>query len=401
MSMSRRTTVVALALAALPAVTAGAVAGIAAANGVRPHQQGPAFVLDGRGFGHGVGMSQYGARGRALQGAGHAQILAHYYPGTALERVPPRRLRVLLADGLGSVAVSHPQRWRAVGRIGPRGRAIPLRPGVVHRLLPLSGDRIALHAGTRRIAVFRGPVTVQPRTARGAIRWGERAPESSRRHRGALRVHPAGRVKLRLVNVVGLEDYLRGVVPREVPASWGRDAPEALSAQAIVARSYALATAARGPDFDLHADTRSQVYGGVPAEDPRTTRAVVETRGRVVTYDGDIATTYYHSTSGGRTEDSSVAWPGSPAVPYLVSVEDRADAISPLHTWTRRFVPARLGRLLGLPGPVTAFEVLERGRSPRVVRARVSAGGVSRELTGAQLRARLGLPDTWFTVRAP
>lgn len=397
---SRRALRAAAAIIAVPLLGGAALAATAASGaGARPHQA-QALVFDGRGFGHGVGMSQYGARGQALRGATHADILGHYYPGTALATIPRRAVRVLLADGAPSAALTSARPARAVGRVGSRARAVPVPARVVHRVRALPGGHSALERGGRRVAVFRGPLRVQAVRGATVIAWGERAPERSRRYRGALRVGPADGGGLRVVNVVGLEDYLRGVVAREMPASWGDDTPEALRAQAVAARSYALATRRLGDDFDLYDDTRSQVYGGVPAEDVRATRAIVATRGRVVTHEGAIATTFFHSTSGGRTESSPNAWPGADPVPYLASVADPADAISPLHTWTRRFTTARLGTLLGVGAPVTAVQVLERGDSPRVLRARVrTADGRAVVLTGAQIRARTGIPDTWFTVR--
>jgi stage II sporulation protein D len=135
-----------------------------------------------------------------------------------------------------------------------------------------------------------------------------------------------------LVNVVGLDDYLLGVVPREMPASWGDDSLAALVAQAVAARSYALATLKPTANYDLFDDDRSQVYGGVAAEDPRTTRAVQSTRGTVLTYDGAVITAFFFSTSGGRTEDVQNVFRSGPR-PYLVSVPDPYDRISPYHDW--------------------------------------------------------------------
>ena len=83
-----------------------------------------------------------------------------------------------------------------------------------------------------------------------------------------------------------------------------------------MARSYALATLKPGALFDLYADTRSQVYGGIPAEAASTNRAIGSTAGRVLSWNGRVATTFYHSTSGGRTVSNEEAWPGATPVPY-------------------------------------------------------------------------------------
>src|SRR5207244_1908368 len=128
---------------------------------------------------------------------------------------------------------------------------------------------------------------------------------------------------------------------------------EALRAQAIVARSYALATRQASAPFDVFADTRSQVYGGLDAEHPETTAAVAATKGTVVLYRGKVATTYFYSTSGGRTAAIQDEWQGSKPLPYLVPVADPYDTISPYHSWGPvSFTGAKLTTLLKAPGTV-------------------------------------------------
>ena len=148
-------------------------------------------------------------------------------------------------------------------------------------------------------------------------------------YRGALIVHrDAG--KLLVVNKLPLDRYLRGVVPWEMPDDWHA---EALRAQSVVARSYALATLKPGTRFDLYADTRSQVYGGIAAESASTNRAIGSTAGRVLLWEGRVATTFYHSTSGGKTAAMAEVWPRATSVPYLVSVPDPHDNLSKHHRW--------------------------------------------------------------------
>ena len=120
-----------------------------------------------------------------------------------------------------------------------------------------------------------------------------------------------------------------------------------------------------------------------------------------MTYHGDVITTYFFSTSGGRTEDIQNVFRGGTPRPYLVSVPDPFDEISPYHVWPDppSFTPAGLGRRLGLDGPVTDITVLHRGVSPRVIDARITTDSGSRTVvTGPTMRSELGLRDTWFTV---
>ena len=123
--------------------------------------------------------------------------------------------------------------------------------------------------------------------------------------------------ELILINEIPLEDYLRGVVPSEMPSGW---AEEALKAQAIAARSYALANLGKhgSRGYDLKDNTEDQAYGGASSEKPSTNRAVYETTGIVVTYDQKIISAYYHASSGGQTVNTSDVWYKD--LPYIKSV---------------------------------------------------------------------------------
>ena len=149
---------------------------------------------------------------------------------------------------------------------------------------------------------------------------------NDRPYRGRIEVFANRRGSLTVVNVIGLEDYVKGVVPNELSFP----ALEALKAQAIAARTYALKNqnqfASEG--FDLLPTTRSQVYGGLTTETPLTTRAVEETRGIVATYHGEPINALYTSTCGGRTEDSENIF--IDAVPYLRARECTAEIKAPL-----------------------------------------------------------------------
>jgi stage II sporulation protein D len=178
-----------------------------------------------------------------------------------------------------------------------------------------------------------------------------------------------------------------------MPADWPGDA---LRAQAVAARSYALATADGGL-WDQYDDTRSQVYGGISSETPATNQAVAATAGRVVKHEGKVATTFFFSSSGGRTENIEFSFVGAEPKPYLRSVKDPHEEASPYHRWRETFsqseIEARLGDLV--QGSLQAIDVTRRGRSPRIVSARVVGSEGTSEVTGPTLQARLGLRSTW------
>ena len=194
------------------------------------------------------------------------------------------------------------------------------------------------------------------------------------------------------INVIKVDPYIQGVVPGEMPSSWHM---EALKVQAVAARTYALATSLDGGVFDLYPDTRSQVYKGVAGETSRTNAAVAATKGEVVQYQGELITTYYFSTSGGKTENVENSFLGSEPQPWLVGVDDPYDGISPRHTWRFNFTNARLDSALGAPGKLRKIRVIKRGVSPRIVRARVYGSAGTATVSGPEIRASLGLYDTW------
>src|SRR6266545_2198436 len=323
----------ALALAALLAGSAGAYSsGAAKRRATSPSLAQATFVVSGRGWGHGVGLAQWGAYGFAQQGASYDRILAHYYPGTTLGPTQVTRVRVLLAQELP------------------------------------------------------GPLLFIPGTS--PMRF------DGRPYRGQFQVSVANGA-LRAVNSVPLEGYLYGVVPSEMPHAW---LPEALKAQAVAARSYALAARKTGSWFDLYPDTRSQVYRGIAGEWPSATQAVQATAGEVVLYGGHVVKTYFFSSSGGRTAAASEVWPGSPLTPYLVSVNDPYDTISPYHRWGPFVVaPGRLAHALSARGRLVDLRTTT-GPSGRV--RSVTAVGSQGEatVTGPDLRRALGLRSTWFRI---
>ncbi|MCP9484679.1 MAG: SpoIID/LytB domain-containing protein [Gaiellaceae bacterium MAG52_C11] len=337
-----------------------------------PASAGTVFVIDGRGWGHGVGMSQYGARGYAEAGWGHARILAHYYRGTKLRLVPTRPVRVLLVEGRPAVQISSTKPFRVVDATG---RVRKLKPGA--RTLAASG---LLLRGLR--APLRFEAGVVPLQLDGAG------------YRGALVVHRQGG-SLLVVNDLPLDRYLRGVVPWEMPDDWH---PAALRAQAVVARSYALATLKPGKLFDLYADTRSQVYGGIRAEEDSTNRAIGATAGRALLWQNRVATTFYHSTSGGRTASVADVWPKARVVPYLVSVPDPYDNISKHHRWGPfRMTPAEVETLTGTRD--VRDLLVERTASGRVTEVTVKVGDGLKRIEGQDFRRSFNLRSTWFSVR--
>jgi stage II sporulation protein D len=321
-------------------------------------------------------MSQYGAYGYAQHGWDYRRILAHYYTGTTVGTAPQRTIRVLLRSGDRSVTVSHVSRAGSK-QLNPAASYVARASGSGVVLRNANGHRAASSSTSLSL---RGP---QGYTQLGGA------------YRGSMQLYGGGGVTA--VNVVGLDDYVQGVIPGEMPPTW---LPEALKVQAVAARSYAITTDVGAALFDQYADTRSQMYKGMSAEQPSTNAAAQDTAGQVVLYNGSVATTYYFSTSGGRTENVENVFLGATPSPYLKSVKDAYDSGSPRHRWQLRLSTARMKAELGSQcvGRFRGIKAVQRGVSPRVVAADVICGRGRVRTTGPALRSRLGLYDSWFTV---
>jgi stage II sporulation protein D len=332
-------------------------------------------VLNGHGWGHGLGMSQWGAYGYALHGWTYRAILAHYYTGTTLAPRPAPEIRVLLLDGQKQVVLDSAAAWSVTDNAGTRE--------------PLPAGKLTLGPDL----TVNGQVLVSPLTFTAG-----HAPLElgATPYRGKFVVTSLNS-QLEVVNELSLEAYLRGVVPSEMPANWPA---QALEAQAVAARTYALASLTNvvtAGTFDLYSDQRSQVYGGIEAETPATSAAVTATAHEAVLSDGKVATTYFFSSSGGRTASAAEEL-GTP-IPYLVSVPDPYDTLAPHHNWGPvLFSATQVAKAIKLPG--TLLDLLPVD-DPSDARAHtVVATGSTGQLvvSGPAFRDDLGLRSTWLTI---
>ena len=348
------------------------------------------LVIDGRGWGHGVGMSQYGAYGYALREGRDAQfILGHYYTGSSYGTAPGARIRVRLKR------TRVPRISGATLAKAANGRRVRLAEAHVYRFKALDTTRIEIvnTANRKTKARVRAPVTVTGGTST-TLRGTADNGLANGAYRGRLVLTRDGGAVL-VVNGVGLERYLYGVVPSEMPASWPA---EALKAQAVVARSYALKSRRPTAPYDVFADVRSQVYRGVPAETAASNAAVNGTRAHVVTAGGEIAQTFFFSTSGGRTATNEEAFGGAP-ISYLRSVDDPYDDLSPYHTWAERFTAASAAKKLRsiTNGGLKGLEVATKTSSGRAATMIVHGSRGDTTASAAQVRTLLGLRSTWIT----
>jgi stage II sporulation protein D len=335
-----------------------------------------AFFVEGHGWGHGIGMAQWGAYGYAKnENRTYDWILAHYYQGTKLAPSNVTTVRVLLTEGRKNIRI---------------GSAAP------YTVRDFDDKMVALPAGSITVGTglkVGGKNLTSPLTfTRGA----RLLTLGGKEYRGRLVVYLRGG-RLTVVNRVGIDDYISGVVPDEMPPSW---LPEALKAQAVAARSYAVATRKPSGIFDLYPDTRSQVYGGVGSEEPSTNAAVDATAKQVLMYGGKVATTFFHSTSGGKTAAIEDVW-NSTGLPYLVSVPDKYDSMSPHHSWGPfRYTATAFKRRLGPAAPKGRLldAVVVRNPSSRVDTVQLRGGAGNSNISGTGFQSAFGLRSSWFSI---
>lgn len=349
----------------------------------------------GRGYGHGVGLSQYGARGRALAGQSAATILAHYYAGTTTGTIDTTaNIRVLVlskweaAPTSPFVAYGRSKPWTIDGidQAFPPDAKLTLRPTITTTDTGTSVSwrlRIVLDGTALLDRTMNHSFRLRAPTSGGRLQLASK-PSSFDTYRAVLKVFPSVTAPtVSVVNELRLESYLRGVVSAEMPSSWPG---AALQAQAIIARSYAARRLhpASG-SYDIGDDWRTQVYRGVLAERSTTDAAIASTAGKVLKSGSSIANTLYHSTGGAATENNENVFVSSSGevvaspVSYLRGSSDRAadgtsyDASSPYATWhTTSYTIAQLSSWFATDsrtkiGTLTGLDLSDRGVSGRLI----------------------------------
>lgn len=212
-------------------------------------------------------------------------------------------------------------------------------------------------------------------------------------YRGRTLVLPTGG-GLTAVNYVDLEQYLYSVVGSEMPANWPL---EALKAQAVTARSYALyqRQGSANTVFDLGDTAAWQVYHGLESETPSTRAAVDSTKAQVLTYEGQIIDAVFHSSSGGHTENVEDVWTNP--LPYLRGVQD-FDQGTPNFQWIETVTADRMKQIISGVGNIVSITTESTTPNGRVVKVRVVGDAGTREMSGDDLRDALGLKSTLFAI---
>ncbi|HEY3375706.1 MAG TPA: SpoIID/LytB domain-containing protein [Candidatus Aquicultor sp.] len=370
------------------------------------------YTLKGFGYGHGIGLCQWGAKGRADAGQTYSEILTHYFQGAQLSGnyAGPASVRVRLfgasnlakatVEGVNGSALDFVKTDGTYAYQGAKGQwSVAANPDSTLRIISPEGSTTV----DRLVA----PLVI---TSNSDTNMTVYNTNGKRFHvySGAMYIYPAAKSTVYLVNNVGFEPYyLNGL--GEVPSSWPYDA---LYSQAVAARSYAIANMHPQSTFDLYDDTRSQVYVGVDKINEtsgstnwgaRWAKAVADTNGQVMVYDGKVISCYYYSSCGGHTENIELAWSGSTAKPYLKGVSD-LDSSGKAYcqqsgnssfSWQQAIAKSTFESKLGITG-ITGVAITKTGASPRIVELKITkTDGSCTAMSGATLRTKLGLKSTW------
>lgn len=357
------------------------------------------ITIKGHGYGHGHGMSQHGAEGAAREGLGYAEIVEFYYPKTSWGRAKGR-IRVQITGDTTDDLVVLPRQGLTVRDLRTdRSWVLPDKDATRWRVARIADGR-------NRVSFYREGRWRGWRTLDGLGEFSAGGtdpvtlvtPSGTKAYRGRLAAlapadAPAARVT---VNTLRLEQYLRGVVPLEIPALWSA---AAVRAQSVAARTYSAYERAhpRASIFDLCDTSSCQVYGGVAAEHSASDAAIRATRRRILRYAGGPAFTQFSSSSGG--------WTAAGSVPYLVSKKDPYDDWSgnTHHDWSVTFTDDRIESTWSSLGNLRRIVVTARdgggdwGGRVRTVRLVGSRNTVT--VSGDSLRYALGLKSTYLTFR--
>ncbi|KXG77016.1 SpoIID/LytB domain-containing protein [Thermotalea metallivorans] len=221
--------------------------------------------------------------------------------------------------------------------------------------------------------------------------------------RGSIIIRRYSGSDFTVINRLPLEEYLYGVVPKEMSGTWPL---EAQKAQAVAARNYTVQKLGAHSQygFDLCATTHCQVYGGYDGEHERSRKAVDETKGKILTYKGNIVTAFYHSNSGGHTENSENVW--TSPIDYLKGVNDPYSVGSPNDTWSYTLTKEQIQDILNSKqlsvGEVNGIKATEYSPFGRVLKLEIQGTQDKKILEKEKIRSIFGynnIKSTWFTIR--
>jgi SpoIID/LytB domain protein len=394
---------VAIAAIGAAAVTAGALcAAVPAHADAAVAPKSSQITIVGAGWGHGKGMSQYGAYGAASKGLSYAEIIDFYYPGTTLDELESgNRLKVWISADTDNILHFRPVDGLRV--TDSAGKTVKLPTAAKYRkwrITKSSGKRVLQYlTSTGKYAKYSNKLN-------GKRLWYVDNPDTGTvklampngdtrtyRQKLALRFGSSGS---RTVNYITMESYLRGVVAAEMPASWSA---EAVKAQAVAARTYAAklrSTASSSALYDLCDTSACQVYKGVAAEADGSDSAISATANKVVEYKGKLALTMFSSSNGGWSAS------GGADYPYLKAQKDPYDGVKRDQSWSVTLSSAKVQKAYASIGTLKSVQVTQRdgdgtyGGRVDAVKLVGTKGSVT--VSGGSFKSTFGLKERLFKL---
>ena len=396
----RRAATAALGVVALTAGAVGSAVPAHADAAVSPKSS--AITIVGAGWGHGKGMSQYGAYGAATKGLNYAEIIDFYYTGTKLDSLPDGNvIRVwITADNDKSLAV-RPVAGQKV--VDSAGHSVTLPTGTKYNKWRLS------RSGSKRVLAYRDTkgkyTTYKTKLQQGRVWYIQNSKTGTvklampngdtKTYRGKLALRFSGS-GARTVNYVSMETYLRGVVPAEMPATWSS---EAVKAQAVAARTYAAklrSVVSSGSIYDLCDTSACQVYRGVAVEHPASDKAISGTANKVVEYKDKLALTMFSSSNGGWSAS------GGADYPYLKAKKDPYDGVKRDQTWSVTLSSSRIQKAYSSIGSLKSVQITDRDGDGtyggRVDKVKITGSKGSVTVTGGSFKSKFGLKERLFKL---
>jgi stage II sporulation protein D len=362
-----------------------------------PRPLNSTITISGHAYGHGHGLSQWGAYGAAAVGKLSWQsILGFYYPGTKLVNLGNTNIRVRLdAVGSGTLYVYNVAGLRLAGIALPGPTT-----GVTQYRVRATTTGLAVEKLTSTVwSLYKTAVSPAVISSSTGLVDVKLASGARRTYRGSIYANRASSASLTPVSVLPMESYLRAVVPAEMPASWHANA---VRAQAVAARSYAgydRAHATAGRTWDTCDTTSCQMYSGVPAENAASDQAVTATAGQTLTYGGTPAFTQFSAANGG--------WTAAGGQPYLVAKADPYDGAiaNSANSWSTSITASQIQVKWPSIGTYRQLRILTRDGhgqwGGRVLTAAIDGSKGSVAVSGATIRSAFGLKSDWFIPTNP
>lgn len=354
------------------------------------------YVISGRGYGHGIGLSQWGARGMALQGSNYQDILAHYYQGSTVQsNTPERPIRAAVALSQNTAKVTPGAAYRLIDLVSNE----ILAEGEANDEWSFSTDGTKIKAELNNTSFSSTQFLLESDT--------HLTLNNQKKYHEAFIIRTNNRQTFDVINQLDLENYLLGVISKEIPASFPE---EAIKAQAVASRSYARHRMKQNAakSFDVYPSEISQVYAGINGETAAGTAAVNATKYQVAAYNGEIIEALFFSNSGGHTESNENVWNSAP-IPYLRGVPDeysgyQADPVSSRYGiwWSKAYTREQLSQLFKV-GNVLDIQVSEAYPSGRPAKIKVTGSENTAYYTANEFRKLLDpngniFRSSWFMI---